>query len=57
MSEQLAELLRESAHGTIDDALRFIDWYEEFGQIVSNWDTTRYQQAIAIRELWREGET
>lgn len=57
MSDELAAKLQASAHATIDDALRFICWYEEFGQIVSSWDTTRYEQAIEIRELWKKEDS
>jgi hypothetical protein len=48
----LAEQCRwESLHypfGTIADAERFIGWYEEEGQIVSEWDKFRYGRAKQI---------
>lgn len=42
------DLLFQSAFSTIQDVERFIEWYEEDGQIVSSWDTERYIQATEI---------
>lgn len=37
--------LLESSFGTYADALAFLEWYCEDGQITSAWDTERYEQA------------
>ena len=47
MSENLAARLRASAHETIRDAQRFIQWYEQ-AEHVSDWDKTRAAQASEI---------
>lgn len=37
--------LAASAFATLDDARRFIWWAQEPGQILSDWDRTRLEQA------------
>lgn len=42
------DLLFQSPFSTIQDVERFIEWYEEDGQIVSSWDTQKYISAKEI---------
>lgn len=48
MSERLGKALLESSFATLEDAKRFIQWFREPGQIVSEWDKTRYLQATDL---------
>lgn len=47
MNEKTAELLRESSFGTLQEVVRFIDWYIDH-EHRSDWDETRYRQAVTI---------
>lgn len=51
MNPETAEMLHNSYFATLVDVARFLAWASEPNQIFSEWDITRYQQAIELRNV------